>query len=302
MSGFVDTLTKSFKAVNFTFVVINTIAFSCLAYFLGFRDDLQNVILIILLLSILFNPPTLMGFILFLKLRRQYFRVKRNLKMSHNGNGLSKRFLSKHRRTIKSIDWYGRISPDSIFVAHKLYEKYLTQYQTSRFVNATETYSEEYIFNSNKALIEYLISINQYVGGFLFSKSGEEHEILLVNCLETMPTSIQKEYLREIIMDTHNDGEGFMSTLIALYNSIVLLLLPIELFNKVSNVCISILNENKQLGWLSHRIFEYVLYSFIKNHLCSEEQLKIKITGFFSNYEGTIECKYKVRNLLKSNI
>lgn len=302
MSSFVDTLTKSFKAVNFTFVVINTLVFSFLAYFLGLRDNLEIVISIILFLSILFNPPTLMGFILFMKLRRQYFRVIVNLKRNQKTQKLSKRFLSRHRSTIKSIDRFGRISPDSIFVAHKLYEKYLIQYHTSRFVNATDTFLEEHNFNSKKALIEYLISINKYVSSFLFSKSGSEHENLLIACLDTMPASIQEEYLREIIMDTHNDGDGFLSTLIAFYNSIALLLLPLELRNKVSRVCISILNEKKQLGWLSHRIFEYVLYSFIKNQSCSEEQLKIKIIGYFSNYNGTVQSKYEVRNLLKSSI
>jgi len=292
-----------FKVINIPFF-IGTFALLTLLWFLFIPKPLY--IGFIIFLSIMLNPPVILGLHLFNRLRRFLSINWKNLTINSGEQNLDfyKLSLRKLTKLKTSIDFWGKKIPKSILVSHLLVSWLLEFKRPSKIVNPTNSPEEDAKYEQVIVSIRFSHSIMAYVQTYIFDKPKEQKEEYLKSCLDSLPSTISNSKVREMAYATHSDGEGFLSTLFTLYDLYFYLALPSELKSKINNLFLTVIPNPNNLGWLGHRFFEYIVYRKCKGG--ADENIKVFLNPllqlFYKEKFEKEQKKYFIRNELLKNL
>ncbi|MBC8180276.1 hypothetical protein H8E88_04045 [candidate division KSB1 bacterium] len=295
------------KFINLPFLIVTSIVLYFLLSYIGklFHIDNYFSIWFIIIISIIINPPLLFGFFILNRIWRWLSFIWKNYSTYYNRQELdfyllTLQKLSKLKATL--VFWSKKV-PKSILNAHVLASILLGFKHQSSVLNPTDSAEEDAKHKHVLVAIRYSQGIMDYVKTFIFDSSNEHKEEVLNKCLDALPSTILNTNLRKMVLATHLDGEGFLSTLFALYDLYLCLILPTELQSDISNLFTTVVNKPNELGWLGHRFFEYIVYRKGKGE--NNEIIKEFLTKLLQLFEkekiDLEQKKYYIRNELVKN-
>nr|VFK18342.1 MAG: hypothetical protein BECKLPF1236B_GA0070989_11395 [Candidatus Kentron sp. LPFa] len=287
------------------FVVTFIFTLACCVFF-DFSKHIS--LLVAVFASTLTNPSLIFGAIYFLQLRRFTNLARFELQSEIN---IEKAFKLKYSLE-KKADVYSKHFAKFIYLSYLLLSFELRFSHPAKHVNGANDYRTESIHKTTLATSKYFHEIGRFVLAYFFGSPGEIKKNSLEELLRMLPPTISRDFIRNMLLSTHNDddGETFLSTLLSLYNLFLCSLLPVQLQERVLLLFEETTEQHDKLGWLSHRFFEYILVS--KCSGLEEEKIKDTVLKHRKMYrgielrkkfDGNIEkVKYHVRDLLLKKI
>lgn len=217
-----------------------------------------SLLLPFLALSVLLNPPLILGFLLALYQQR-FFRTCSVGPFDVDSHGTRQSSLGQLSRLKKLTDLFAKWSPNSVFVAHRLMSFFLLYTGPSIVPNPTGSAAADYAHAHVAVVAAAVRKVCTYVRECEGSPPRAQVEALDLFC-GILPRGTSSDRIVDVIMCTHNDGLGFLSTLFTLYDTTFYMSLPSNGRVPIDKVLDSeSMVHLRDLGWLSHRVFEYIL-------------------------------------------
>jgi hypothetical protein len=176
----------------------------------------------VLTIAILTNPTLPIGFMLFVRLWMPFDIVKRDLDLDSN----RKQALLSIKAIEAQTDWSAKYFRQSVYVAYLLFGFSLRIRHSERHVNPTNSHMEDKVHRVLLMSSHYFQGIEAFVLSYLRGASDKAKDQALESALNALPLLVSKPSLRTMVMSTHKDGEGFLSTLSTLYDFFLCALLP----------------------------------------------------------------------------
>ncbi len=290
------------KVINFPIFLITLLVLYISLVYLDLLQLKKFIsITIILIISIITNPPVLIGSLIFLRINKimSFVWMKELNEDTISDTRVFHKQFKRISKIKKRIDFWGRLIPKSIFISHLQTALYLENIKISKVVNPTKSVIEDNRHEFTFLMIDFGQQIMSYVKTFI-NYSSEKSQTAINNCIDAMSRIENNPHIKAIVSSTHYDGEGFLSTLITLYDIYFYYTLEKQSKNKINEILSLELFDPTKVGWLSHRFLEYIIYQSYSGKESDQIKSSIKILmqriNDNADEEKLTDVKYTIRN------
>jgi hypothetical protein len=243
------------------------------------------------LIAFLLHPPIFVGIILCCGILLYGTASERFIQSQRNRTGSSSKELQRSYRLYRLMRLLDKVCDflpapllkKGIFVGHHLAREFYQDNRSFDGLNPWNSALDEEIGIRVRSQEKRLAEICQFVSCAFDVDDKTKQEKSLHSFVAMLPSDDNFQRMKLILQETYYDGEGFLSALLALYQTHFVLSLPEQHQQVVLNLLNSLGFEEFRFGWLGTRVAQAVLDGLFYQ----KQELQVV---FHRLHSSTVEC------------